>query len=399
MATRYTSLGIAALIAGSIGANVYTASTAQSAREAMSAAHDITTRHGELVVRVDAGGADVTALAAVTPGTPAQVLTVSDSGVPVWRGLPGSVTLAGTGVVAVYAGDAGTVDAAGASDASMMALVNGVPQWVQSYASTGVDTSRPAAATALIGQVYTATDTGASYRCESDGAGGARWRNVATGNLDSVAFNCSSATRQQISETTHAPLTTATLVVIFAATATPGSVSAMLGNYYGGGWQMEIGNNAGDRGLLSLYRSGLTPARQELTGATVTGALGVGHAVAIAMTQTSIKWSFDGGAVQTGSATTGTATGTVAWWICSSAATIYYQAVRVLGEEASDADLQTLSGASTISARRIPAVASATTVLIDWHACRVEQGALGSRIAGSQADYLYANYPARLVGL
>jgi len=85
MATRYTSLGIAALIAGSIGANVYTASTAQSAREAMSAAHDITTRHGELVVRVDAGGPDVTALAAVDPGTAGQVLTVGDAGVPVWR--------------------------------------------------------------------------------------------------------------------------------------------------------------------------------------------------------------------------------------------------------------------------------------------------------------------------
>ena len=40
MATRYTSLGTAALIAGSIGASVYTASTAQSAREAISAAHD-----------------------------------------------------------------------------------------------------------------------------------------------------------------------------------------------------------------------------------------------------------------------------------------------------------------------------------------------------------------------
>ena len=93
MATRYTSLGTAALIAGSIGASVYTASTAQSAREAISAAHDVTTRHGEIAVRVDAGGADVTALAAVAPGTPAQVLTVSDSGVPVWRDpASGSVT-------------------------------------------------------------------------------------------------------------------------------------------------------------------------------------------------------------------------------------------------------------------------------------------------------------------
>lgn len=388
MATRYTSLGTAALIAGSIGASVYTASTAQSAREAISAAHDPTTRHGELAVRVDAGGADVTALAAVDPGTTGQVLTVGDAGIPVWRA-PASGSITASQISDSTSTGRAVLTAATAKDA----------RDALGTAATGVDTSRPTAATSLIGQVYTATDTGVSYRCESDGAGGAQWRNVATGNLDSVAFNCNSSSRQQISETTHAPLTTATLVVIFAATGTPGSVSAMLGNFNSGGWQLEIGNNAGDRGLLSLYRSGLTAARQELTGATVTGALNTGHAVAIAVTNASIKWSFDGGAVQTGSATTGTATGTLAWWICGSAATIYYQAVRILGEEASDADLQTLSGSSTISARRIPAVSSATTILIDWHASRVVQGALGSTIAGSQADRLYSTTGTRLVTL
>lgn len=388
MATRYTSLGTAALIAGSIGASVYTASTAQSAREAISAAHDPTTRHGELAVRVDAGGADVTALAAVSPGTPTQVLTVDDAGVPTWRA-PASGSITASQISDSTSTGRAVLTAATAKDA----------RDALGTAATGVDTSRPTAATSLIGQVYTATDTGASYRCESDGAGGAQWRNVATGNLDSAALNCNSSSRQQISETTHAPLTTATLVVIFAATGTPGSVSAMLGNFNSGGWQLEIGNNAGDRGRLSLYRSGLTAVRQELTGATVTGALNTGHAVAIAVTNASIKWSFDGGAVQTGSATTGTATGTLAWWICGSAATIYYQAVRILGEEASDADLQTLSGSSTISARRIPAVSSATTILIDWHASRVVQGALGSTIAGSQADRLYSTTGTRLVTL
>lgn len=96
MATRYTSLGTAALIAGSIGASVYTASTAQSAREAISAAHDPTTRHGELAVRVDAGGADVTALAAVDPGTTGQILTVGDAGIPVWRDPSSSARVAYT---------------------------------------------------------------------------------------------------------------------------------------------------------------------------------------------------------------------------------------------------------------------------------------------------------------
>ena len=100
MATRYTSLGTAALIAGSIGASVYTASTAQSAREAISAAHDPTTRHGELAVRVDAGGADVTALAAVDPGTTGQVFTVGDAGIPVWRAAAAGGPVAGSGTYA-----------------------------------------------------------------------------------------------------------------------------------------------------------------------------------------------------------------------------------------------------------------------------------------------------------
>lgn len=117
MATRYTSLGTAALIAGSIGATVYTASTAQSAREAISAAHDPTTRHGEIAVRVDAGGADVTALAAVDPGTTGQVLTVGDAGIPVWRTAAGGLP-SGTGLVTVSSGTGGVLAAAttGAGD-------------------------------------------------------------------------------------------------------------------------------------------------------------------------------------------------------------------------------------------------------------------------------------------
>jgi len=86
MANRTVAMSVgAALVATSIGASLYTASSAETARQAITAAYDPTTRHGELAVRVDAGGADVTALAAVAPGTPAQVLTVSDSGMPVWR--------------------------------------------------------------------------------------------------------------------------------------------------------------------------------------------------------------------------------------------------------------------------------------------------------------------------
>jgi len=117
MATRYTSLGTAALIAGSIGASVYTASTAQSAREAISAAHDPTTAHGDLIVRVDAGGADVTALARLS--------------------------------------------ASGAPDGGVVSVINGSPQWAAAAAAARVSyTLDDFAATAASGT----TGTSGGYR-------------------------------------------------------------------------------------------------------------------------------------------------------------------------------------------------------------------------------------------
>ena len=65
-----------------------------SVRGTLGVSADPTTRHGEIAVRVDAGGADVTALAPIDPGTPTQVLTVSDSGVPVWRDPSGGTVTA-----------------------------------------------------------------------------------------------------------------------------------------------------------------------------------------------------------------------------------------------------------------------------------------------------------------
>lgn len=388
MATRYTTLAATAALITSVGLAVNTAATQQEARSAIAAAYDPTTRHGELAVRVDAGGADVTALAPIDPGTPTQVLTVSDSGVPVWRDPSGGTVTASQISDSTTTGRS-LLTAATAKDA----------RDALGTATTGVDTSRPTAAASLIGQVYTATDTGASYRCESDGAGGTRWRNVASNELDNVALNCTSSARQHISETTHAPIQTGTIVVFFGTVSTPGSVAAMLGNFSGGGWQLEMGNNAGDRGLLSLYRGGLSITRQELTGATVTGSLSTLHAIAIAVTNASIRWSFDGGAVQTGSATTGTATGTAAWWVCGGAVTQLYQAVRVVAEEASNADLVTLSDATARAAHRIPAVSSAPTILLDWHASRIPSGSLGSVISGAQADRAYSATGTRLVTL
>ena len=47
------------------------------------------TRHGQLITAQDAGAADAVAAVAVSPGTPGQVLTVSDAGLPHWAAASG----------------------------------------------------------------------------------------------------------------------------------------------------------------------------------------------------------------------------------------------------------------------------------------------------------------------
>ena len=116
------ALTAAAAVGGSVGGAVYQAATQSDARVAMGAAHDVTTRHGELVVRVDAGGADVTALAAVDPGTAGQVLTVGDAGIAVWRALSTGNTYP---VQMLAGGLEGDWSALGASPAGSSASISG----------------------------------------------------------------------------------------------------------------------------------------------------------------------------------------------------------------------------------------------------------------------------------
>ena len=73
------------------------------------------------------------------------------------------------------------------------------------------------------------------------------------------------------------------------------------------GWHLRAGDNAGARGQLSLYLVGLAGGSViALPGADFTGDLGV-HAVAIAvLSDGSIRYSWDGGAVQTIAAPSGT---------------------------------------------------------------------------------------------
>jgi hypothetical protein len=259
--------------------------------------------------------------------------------------------------------------------------------------TSGVDTSRPTASTGIIGSIYTATDvTGGVYLCESDGAGGARWRNVISGLLDSTRV--AGATTNPIGVTARATPSTGTIVCFFGASATPGSVQALMGTFISAGWMLGIGNSAGDRGLLSLYRDG--QGWTNLTGATITGALNTLHALAISCTPTTLRWSLDGGAVGSASVS-GTITGSAPFYIAaggSAATAAWITAGRVLTTAVGDADLQALTGSAARAAFRIPAV-SATTIAIDYHAARAFPG-LAAAISGTQPDWMYGTAVQRV---
>ena len=252
--------------------------------------------------------------------------------------------------------------------------------------SSGVDTSRPAPTTGIIGSIYTATDSGQVYLCESDGAGGARWRNLLTGHLDNVALRVAAAATTQTGTTSRAAPTTATIVIYTRIATLPSGISQHGTGNFSGGFQLEIGNSAGDRGLFSLYRTGSSPTRTDLTGATFTGGLNTVHGLALRMTASALRWSWDGGAVGS-AALTGTPSGSGLPWVGAPSSFHAHDvvAVRWLAEAVTDAELQTLSGSAAVATRRIPAIA-ATTILLDWHASWMTSGTTASRFAGSYAE-------------
>ena len=214
---------------------------------------------------------------------------------------------------------------------------------------------------------------------------------MSSGLLDSAYIGVTVGGQAPLGVTSRAAPTTGTVVLYFGGSALPSSILQLAGNF-AGGFQIEIGNDAGDRGLLTFYRNGSTPVRTTLTGATINGSLSTLHALAIALDASEARWSWDGGAVQT-QAYTGTPSGSGPYWV-GGPSSVYptglYSAFRVLGEKASDADLVALTDATARAAYRIPAVASATTVVVDWHASREARGAMVRALSGTQPDILYS---------
>ena len=316
---------------------------------------------GGAVINGESGGGDV------TPEAVAAALDALYSELPVGDFLVSS----------------GGSEAAAASEqpAAVRAVIGA------SGVSSGTDAALPTATTGNIGTIYTATDTGQVYLCESNGSGGARWRNMLTGHLDGAALRVAAAAVTQTGTTSRAAPTTATIVIYTRVATLPSGISQHGTGNFSGGFQLEIGNNSGDRGLFTLYRTGSSPVRTELTGASFTGALGVVRGLALHMTASALRWSWNGGAVGS-AALTGTPSGTGLPWVGAPSSFHAHDivAVRWLAEAASDADLQTLSGSAAVATGRIPVVASATTVLLDWSASRMTSGTTASRFAGSYAE-------------
>ena len=83
MTTRYGLTGTVAATTAAIVAVLVAMSGSERAQSLG------LTQHGALITAQDAGAADAVAVVSVTPGTPGQVLTVSDAGLPHWAAAAG----------------------------------------------------------------------------------------------------------------------------------------------------------------------------------------------------------------------------------------------------------------------------------------------------------------------
>ena len=111
MATRYTMMGTAAGVTAAVAAALVAMSGGERAQSLG------LTQHGALITAQDAGAADAVAAVAVSPGTPGQVLTVSDAGLPHWAAASGGGG-GGATVTTLYASDGTPVAGGGTASVS-----------------------------------------------------------------------------------------------------------------------------------------------------------------------------------------------------------------------------------------------------------------------------------------
>lgn len=158
MAKWYTAVAATALVAGSVGSNLYTAATAHDARSAIGVSADPTTARGDTVYRAsalpDAG------LQRLAIGEDASVLT-SINGVPVWRAAAGGSSMDPSVTTYSFGDSTGVTltNRSGTAAVSAAALVLSATTGVDHYTGT-----------------WTAPSGGVAIPALSDGRGAMRVR-------------------------------------------------------------------------------------------------------------------------------------------------------------------------------------------------------------------------------
>lgn len=271
----------------------------------------------------------------------------------------------------------GTAAAGSTGEVSDAGHVHALPAAV-AIGTAGADAARPAASTGLIGSLYTATDTHTRYLCESDGAGGARWCVVGRHQHEGRDTTCArmGGTRAATSGVSTVAATIMSGALVFSLATLPSGACILVSCEQGGGWQLQIGGNAGDRGLLQSYRAGMGTATVDLPGASAAADDAL-HCIAWTWDGVTVRYSWDGGAVATASHTSGTMTGVVTRvrYGANGGGTFApdadLAAVKLWTTAVGDADLEAAALAGV--AGRIPDPAGATCVY-DWHAARYAEG-------------------------
>lgn len=279
---------------------------------------------------------------------------------------------------ALDAGDFYVSDGAGVVPASSVAATVRAEIGVAAIPTAGVDASRPAASVATLGALYTATDTGVRYLCESDGAGGARWAVV--GARGTEGRDTTSVLLDGSRGDTSATIvgsTVASFALVFAMRSSPGAVSVLLTvnpNTGTQGMQLDIGRDATDRYLLGMFRYGFGTTQVYLTGATITASPTTLHCIAVTLSGATVRYSLDGAAVATVSNGTGAAdVGTAALRLGQSGAGLapadaWLTSVALWSTAVGDSDLVAVSGSARAAGAtpgRIPAVSGATEIVRD----------------------------------
>ncbi len=324
-----------------------------------------------------------------------------------WNGAPGA---GGAWVLPAYQAHASHHQNAGDDEvATATPAANSIPKtgattklaagWIPTLAASGVslyssglDNARPAASASLVGSYYYATDTNATYFCNT----ATTWR------VASAGFGSDKATFKGFADATSAfkaaapALNSLSGAFMFIPFANPSTYTYMF-------WDMNAGG--GSRGIaVTAYHSGvdnegvgfLVGGSGNIWPASTTfaGALNVVHAISWSFDGTNLRTSWDGAAVVvTTCATPPSASGDpviIGTYGSGSypAIPIEFVAAKTFSDAVDDAGLRALSGAAARAAYRIP-TPTGNTIQVDINAARMLEGQIVYDVSGNK--YLHGS--------